>query len=75
MHPPQLDYGISNSPLWRGEGSINPDVQTSLVRGPHEKGGFDFAMVILSSLFNLSYVILVNLVLTAIVAGAFWFLS
>lgn len=65
-----LDYGINNPPTWKGNGAIDPDVHTTLVQNPQERGSFDFAMVILSSLFNLSYVILVNLVLTAIIAGA-----
>jgi hypothetical protein len=71
----QVDYGISHSPIWKGEGAIDPTVHTTLVHNEQEKGGFDFAMVLLGSLFNLSYVILVNLVLTAIIAGAwFWLL-
>lgn len=66
----QVDYGIANSPFWKGTGAISPDVHTPLVHTAQEKGTFDFAMVIIASLFNLSYVILVNLVLTAIIAGA-----
>ena len=65
-----MDYGIIIPPTWRNSGAIKPDVHTTLVQGAQEQGSFDFAMTIIASLFNLTYVILVNLVLTAIVAGA-----
>jgi len=64
-----LDYGIANSPLWIGHGAINPTIHTTLVTTPAQKSAFNFAMTIVSSLFNLMYVILVNLVLSAIIAG------
>ena len=64
-----MDYGIAEPPTWRGSGAINPEVHTALVQGAQEQGTFDFAMTIIASLFNLVYVIIVNLVLTAIVAG------
>lgn len=74
LYPPPayvcLTYSINTPPRWKGDGAINPDVHTTLTNTPQQQGSFDFAMVILSSLFNLSYVILVNLVLTAIIAGA-----
>lgn len=65
----QVDYGIAEPPTWRGSGAINPEVHTALVQGAQEQGTFDFAMTIIASLFNIVYVILINLVLTAIVAG------
>ena len=64
-----LDYGITNSPFWKGTGAIDPTIETTLVHTPEQKSIFDFAMTIISSVFNLTYVILVNLVLSAIVAG------
>lgn len=66
-----LDYGILTPMHWKGDGAISPDVHTTLADTPQGQRSFDFAMTILSSLFNLSYVILVNLVLTAIIAGGF----
>lgn len=57
-----LDYGLSNSPSWDGNGYINPQID---IKFPYSQ---QFAGIV-GTIYNLTYVILINLVLQAVISG------
>lgn len=61
-----VDYGLQNYPNWQDEGTIQP-----VISGIGKNTGYigRLSSSILGTIYNLSYVILFNLVLQAILAG------
>eukprot|EP01031_Cornospumella_fuschlensis_P052600 gene52600-64286_t len=57
-----LDYGLANGPGWDGTGYINPTIDVDF---PYSQL---FASII-GTVYNLTYVILINLVLQAVISG------
>lgn len=57
-----LDYGLSNSPGWDGTGYINPQIDITFPYSTQVAG-------VVGTLYNLTYVILINLVLQAVISG------
>jgi hypothetical protein len=57
-----LDYGLANAPNWEGNGYINPHLALSFPYSQQVAG-------IIGTTYNLTYVILINLVLQAIISG------
>jgi hypothetical protein len=68
-----LDFGLNSSPNWYGESYIQPDLSRVLAMLPksiHHKW-LDPVILgqILGTIYNISYVIVINLVLQAILSG------
>jgi hypothetical protein len=61
----QIDYGLVNPPEWIGNGYINP-----FYGRPVETTSYGYVMGMLGgTVFNFTYIILINLVLQAIISG------
>lgn len=60
-----FDYGLTNPPEWIGEGYIDPFIGTE---EESESTGY-VGSIIGGSIFNFTYIILINLVLQAIISG------
>lgn len=61
----QIDYGLVNPPEWIGNGYINP-----FYGRPIETTTYGYVIGMLGgSVFNFTYIILINLVLQAIISG------
>lgn len=61
----QIDYGLVNPPEWVGDGYIDPWISADA----EETSYGHIASIIAGSVFNFSYIILINLVLQAIISG------
>jgi hypothetical protein len=59
-----LDYGLNSAPLWPGDGFIRPVIPDEYTF-PYS----DVVSVVAGSVFQLLYVIVINLVLQAIISG------
>ena len=59
-----LDYGLNSAPLWPGDGFIRP-----VIPGEYTFPYSDVVSVVAGSVFQLLYVIVINLVLQAIISG------
>ena len=57
-----LDYGLYNVPNWNNEGYISPELPFPFVYGT-------LLARVLGTMYNVSYVILINLVLQSIISG------
>ena len=61
----QFDYGLVNPPEWVGDGYIDPYISADAESSSYGHIG----SILAGSLFNFSYIILINLVLQAIISG------
>jgi hypothetical protein len=61
----QIDYGLVNPPEWVGDGYIDPWISADAESTSYGH----IASIIAGSVFNFSYIILINLVLQAIISG------
>jgi hypothetical protein len=59
-----LDYGLNSAPMWPGDGFISP-----VVPGEYTFPYSNVVSVVAGSVFQLLYVIVINLVLQAIISG------
>eukprot|EP00981_Chlorochromonas_danica_P008724 scaffold2297_cov153-Ochromonas_danica.AAC.7 len=57
-----LDYGLSNSPAWTGKGYIEPNI---FIKFPYSRQ----VAGVIGTIYNLTYIILINLVLQAVISG------
>jgi hypothetical protein len=57
-----LDYGLANAPSWEGDGIISPQFGWNFLYS-------QVAQDLVGTFYNLTYVILINLVLQAIISG------
>jgi hypothetical protein len=61
----QIDYGLVNPPEWVGDGYIDPYISADAESTSYGH----ISSIIAGSVFNFSYIILINLVLQAIISG------
>jgi hypothetical protein len=66
-----IDYGLSNAPQWIGSSSfVKPDLSGRVQWFTQESNPFGFLISsTLGSIYTISFVILINLVLTSIITG------
>ena len=61
----QIDYGLVNPPEWVGDGYIDPYISA----GAESTSYGHIGSIMAGSIFNFSYIILINLILQAVISG------